>query len=221
MGIIYKITNTINNKCYIGITKRTLKRRWYEHRWSAKNNKKKLPVHNAINKYGEDNFSIEVIEKCDNDILDEKEIYYIKFFDSIKNGYNLAHGGFPFSAGESHISKNKKKTKEHREKISNAHKGKKCKYITGILARDFKVWYYLKDNTLYVCDRITKTDWCKKHDVGRWLIKENIRKGSPIIKGRFKGYQFFNVIPKKLNTNDLDIVYFGGGLINSYKGGKK
>ena len=92
MGYIYKITNKINNKCYIGQTERTIKIRWLEHIRPSKY-KLDLPLYRAISKYGVDNFLVEEIEECNNAILDEREIYWIKYFDSYRNGYNCTEGG--------------------------------------------------------------------------------------------------------------------------------
>ena len=92
MGYIYKITNNINGKCYVGKTERTIEVRWSEHirpsRW-----KMDLPLYRAFLKYGIDNFSIEEVEECDNAILDEREIYWINYFDTYKKGYNCTAGG--------------------------------------------------------------------------------------------------------------------------------
>ena len=92
MGYIYKITNNINNKCYVGQTERTIKIRWLEHIRPSKY-KVDLPLYRAIRKYGVDNFSIEEIEECDNAILDEREIYWIDYFDAYRSGYNCTEGG--------------------------------------------------------------------------------------------------------------------------------
>lgn len=96
MGYIYRITNRINNTIYIGQTRGSVHRRWLDHCKSARNQLDKdyfLPLHNAIRKYGEDNFQVEVIEDCENDILNDREIYYISKYNSYKNGYNATLGG--------------------------------------------------------------------------------------------------------------------------------
>ena len=92
MGYIYKITNNVNNKCYIGQTERTIQIRWLEHIRPSKY-KSELPLYRAISKYGIDNFSIEEIEECNNTNLDEREIYWIDYFDTYRNGYNCTEGG--------------------------------------------------------------------------------------------------------------------------------
>lgn len=84
---IYKITNLINNKIYIGQSK-NIYRRWYSHRCDYKN--KDLPLYNSIRKYGIDNFSFEIIEECQINQLSEKEDYWINHYNSyVPNGYNI------------------------------------------------------------------------------------------------------------------------------------
>lgn len=89
---IYKITNKINNKIYIGQS-RDIKRRWKEHKRLSKT--RKTLIQKAIYKYGIENFDFEVLEECSVDCLDELEIYYIKLYDSTNRniGYNIASGG--------------------------------------------------------------------------------------------------------------------------------
>ena len=94
MGYIYKITNKINQKIYIGQTAKTIEERFQEHIIDAKKqNIKNRPLYKAFNKYGIENFSIELIEECANEILSEREIYWIKYFNSYHNGYNATLGG--------------------------------------------------------------------------------------------------------------------------------
>ena len=93
-GKIYKYTNLINNKVYIGQTKQTLELRHQKHLNQLNDN---TYFHRAILKYGVDNFQMELLE--DNipfEILDEKEKYWIKYYDSFYTtgkGYNLTEGG--------------------------------------------------------------------------------------------------------------------------------
>ena len=74
MGYIYKVTNTVNGKLYIGQTSRTIEVRWREHIQDAfgRNNKGFFALHRAIKKYGKDAFKIEQIEECDSSVLDER-----------------------------------------------------------------------------------------------------------------------------------------------------
>ena len=93
MGFIYKITNQINNKVYIGLTTTTIKNRWKEHIGAIGRYKDKRPLYAAMSKYGIDNFSIEELEECDDLILAEREIYWIDYYNSYYNGYNATFGG--------------------------------------------------------------------------------------------------------------------------------
>lgn len=92
MGIIYKITNKINGKCYIGQTSRSLNKRQNEH-CNLKGSSKVLST--AINKYSANNFEITVLETVtDNSKLDDLEKEYIIKYNSISpNGYNLESEG--------------------------------------------------------------------------------------------------------------------------------
>lgn len=92
MPYIYKITNKLNGKLYIGQTSRTVEERWKEHqRDCARREFEIRPLYRAINKYGIDNFSIETIEETDNP--NEREKFWIEYYDSFKNGYNATLGG--------------------------------------------------------------------------------------------------------------------------------
>lgn len=93
MGIIYKITNKSTNKVYIGQTTRNINERWREH--VAKSNPSDgTYLHNAISKYGAENFSIEEILHCEDTELDFNEIRKIAEYNSLfPNGYNLTCGG--------------------------------------------------------------------------------------------------------------------------------
>lgn len=85
---IYKITNKINGKVYIGQAI-DINDRWQRHRRSHDN----CAIHLAFNKYGIDNFTFEVIEECLPELLDEREIYWIDHFQSYGKGYNMNPGG--------------------------------------------------------------------------------------------------------------------------------
>ena len=94
MGFIYKITNLINNKIYIGQTSRTVDIRWQEHQRNMYDDKyKNITLYKAFNKYGINNFNIKIIEEVDNSLLNEREEYWIRTYDSYKNGYNSTVGG--------------------------------------------------------------------------------------------------------------------------------
>ena len=114
MGVIYRITNKINGKPYVGQTRQKLSQRIYGH----KSNKGKSAIDAAIAKYGWKNFTVEIIEVCPVESLNEKERYWIaKLNSKAPNGYNLTDGGDGLVGC----------TQETRDKMSLAKKGKKRK----------------------------------------------------------------------------------------------
>lgn len=94
---IYKITNKINGKCYIGQST-DINDRWIKHRsrpFQINDGSYDTYLYRSIRKYGLDNFIFEVIEECSCDELNEREIFYIDFYNShyTKCGYNMTFGG--------------------------------------------------------------------------------------------------------------------------------
>ena len=94
MGYIYVITNQINKKQYIGQTTYTIQERFKEHIIDAKKQRcEKRPLYDAFNKYGINNFTIEQLEECDNNLLNEREKYWINKLNTFHFGYNATQGG--------------------------------------------------------------------------------------------------------------------------------
>lgn len=94
MAYIYKITNKINGKSYIGKTLSSIEERWQNHiRDSKKESCKDRPLYKAFAKYGIENFFIEKIEECSAERANEKEVYWIEYYSTFKEGYNATIGG--------------------------------------------------------------------------------------------------------------------------------
>lgn len=90
---IYKITNKINGKSYIGQSI-DIVQRWRSHRIKAYNTAEyNYPLYRAIRKYGIENFTFEVIQECSKEQLNELEQYYINYFNTFSDGYNQTLGG--------------------------------------------------------------------------------------------------------------------------------
>lgn len=92
---IYKITNLLNGHSYIGQSV-NIEERWKDHKIAATNkndNSYMYPLYQAIRKYGIENFSFEILEECNYQLLNEKEIYYIQLYNTYNNGYNQTLGG--------------------------------------------------------------------------------------------------------------------------------
>lgn len=114
MSIIYKVTNNINQKVYIGKTSRTLEERKKEHISHIKS--ENYYFHNALRKYGVENFTWEIIEEVEQELENERERYWIEYYQSYENkdkGYNLTPGGEGYKLSE-----------ETKQKISKANTGK-------------------------------------------------------------------------------------------------
>lgn len=97
MGI-YKITNKATGKSYIGQSN-DITRRFKEHQTVGE--KSRIPVDIAIKKYGKESFLYEILEECNIEELNQKETYWINYYDTVNNGYNCNIGGDQQSIGES------------------------------------------------------------------------------------------------------------------------
>ena len=123
-GVIYKCTNKLNGKIYIGKTTKSFEGYCRKNILNALNRTdvkhgQKRRFYCALRKYGQGNFKWEVIERCGSLELNDREIYWIDFFDSFRKGYNLTKGGdggggIPY-----------KRTNEIKSKISKSLMGNK------------------------------------------------------------------------------------------------
>jgi group I intron endonuclease len=151
MGFIYKITNTITQKCYIGETKSiNPEDRWKQHQYTFTRNGGCPALRDAVKKYGINNFKFQVLIICfDVDrYIYEKE--YIKKYNSVvPNGYNILEGG---EGGGF-------KGKQHSEETKQILKNKSIKRF-----EDIKIRQILREKTLKQM-KDTKDagiDWGKK-----------------------------------------------------------
>lgn len=116
---IYKVTNKLNKKIYIGKTEQSLKRRRFQHYYSAKRGVD-TKLYRALRKYKEEDFIWDiVVEGKDQDELNTLEIKLIKEYDSFKTGYNMTLGG----EGGDTISM---KTPAEKKKQGSFYKGQKA-----------------------------------------------------------------------------------------------
>lgn len=136
MAYIYKIINNINQKIYIGKTTKTIEERFRAH---LNNARKKINryLYDAMNHYGYDNFSIDQVEECQDSIVDEREKYWIAFYQSNNSnyGYNMTEGGEGGNTWAKNPHKEEtaekirqanlgsKRTEEQKQKMSQAQKG--------------------------------------------------------------------------------------------------
>ena len=130
MGIIYCIHNLTTGKKYIGQTIEKLQRRVFRHFRTINETK----ISRAIQKYSKYDFVYGIVEEVENrNLLDEREKYWIQYYNSVDNGFNIKEGGKcsrGFKQSQSSIEKRRQKllgkslSEEHKQKISKAHKGK-------------------------------------------------------------------------------------------------
>jgi group I intron endonuclease len=155
---LYKITNIINNKVYIGQTVRP-RERWSQHKTYAGEKKAVQYIHHVMNKYGAANFTFEVIASSwTQGGADEAEKLLISQYDSrnSKKGYNISPGGDPaWNRGlptEQQPMYGKKQSEYFKKRMSEVHTGK--------LAPHSQEW---KDNMSRVMSgRIFTEEWKKK-----------------------------------------------------------
>lgn len=135
---IYKIENIINKKCYIGQSK-DFRKRWAGHKRLSKlaqkksKNEKIQPIHFAIAKYGIDNFTFEIIDEVSSlEESNQKEIYWIDYYNSYKSGYNCDKGGNQYHRKDTSKDTIKKRketyNKNYGSKVCNA---PECNRIDG------------------------------------------------------------------------------------------
>ena len=144
-GSIYKITNTVNTKVYVGQTRQfPASKRWYSHKWDASHGRTKTAFSNAIRLYGSEKFMFEVVCICaDLDELNKKEKEYILLLNSLApSGYNLMKGGDNFEKSDETRKKMSRSLKgriideEWRKNISEGHRGLKKSEETKQKIRD-------------------------------------------------------------------------------------
>ena len=130
MGYVYMITNTVNEKKYIGISIHEPEKRRIKDHLSGRGNR---IIANAVKKYGKDAFTYEVLESnVFDEFLPDLEVAYIAHYNTVApHGYNLDSGGtLAIPSGEtrrkiSEALKGKRFSAEHRRKLSESCRGKK------------------------------------------------------------------------------------------------
>ena len=218
-GCIYKITNTQNNKCYIGKTIQEPIKYIENHFIIALRDKEKDKnkiFYRAIRKYKKENFKWKILEYCDSkEELNEAEKEYIKFFQSNNKlyGYNLTKGG---DGGDGHklleetklkisIAMKRPKSEEHKKNLSKAKKGK---------SNGREGTHHKKETIKKISKSLKKTyslSGTRKH------TKETCKKISKVLSGKPSGRKgkkqppkFFEKVCGENNINyikvDLDLI---------------
>ena len=188
---IYKYTNKLNGKIYIGRSVNITKRKW-EH---VNHPSPYSYFDQTIKEIGEDQFIFEVIEECSADMLKEREKYWIKYYnccvlDNRDNGYNLTHGGEEYRSDESPWAKlSLIQVKEIIDKLANS------KISLTQLAKDYNIHY----NTISDINRCKTWAWLHTY-------KNNIRQESQ--GSSFRGELGTNKITEKEALHIIELLKY-------------
>ena len=138
---IYLIRRLSNSKCYVGQSVDVEWRLKYHQRYYDK----RSYIARAIQKHGIDNFAFEILELCDEDLLNQREIFWIAALDTVHpHGFNLEHGGKSGRPSEetrrkiSEANKGKTHSEEAKRKIGEARKGKPSPYKGKTLSNEHR-----------------------------------------------------------------------------------
>ena len=187
MGCVYKITNTVNGKCYIGLTVNTAEDRFKKHVSMIYSNGCSA-LYSAMSKYGVDNFTVNTLYESDNkNYLMEMEKHYVKELNTLSpNGYNLTTGG------ESCIVSD-----ETKEKLRKALTGRKIPWADKVSESVRRLWL----NDEYRNKQVEQ----RKQKRGKYRegIVKPLRKDLPIeeIQIRYNNGDTINKISKDFNVS--------------------
>lgn len=150
MAIIYKITNTITNKSYIGETKSVNPfTRWRQHKNTIENNRGCPALQDAVKKYGIENFKFEILIFCFDEDRYKLEIDYIKKYKTkVPNGYNISKGGTGGGfEGKTHTEETREKIKQNLKKkyVDNPELRKEISERNKVIMKDEEVRNKIKD----------------------------------------------------------------------------
>lgn len=204
-GLIYKHTNKVNGKSYVGQTVYSMEKRWREH-CSFANKNRTCYFYRAIVKHGKDAFEHEILEdNIPQDKLNEREIFYIEKYGTFDNGYNLDRGG--------QTRKDFRLTEETKRKLSEANKGKKLskeqvdmmrENFKGIKGGRFKPWFFV-DTMGYRHEfhSITKRDYALLFGIDESAFSGRFNqkyKDVIVPRGQYKGMIFGNIEDLKIGA---------------------
>ena len=158
--IVYIAANKINGKQYVGQTTQTLNQRKRAHKSDALgDDTTTIYFHRAIRKYGWENFDWDILVECNTiEELNRLEIYYIRYYDTYNEGYNLTIGGNNGTLGYRHTEKSKRK-------MSKSRKGKALPFSEARKAHLDKIrpltksWHASKEGRLWHTNHAKTIVW--------------------------------------------------------------
>jgi len=193
-NIIYKITNLVNGKIYVGQTSKDLDVRWKYHKAKHSNPKVNILLYLSMRKYGISNFKIEEIERVNINNVCDKEIFYIEFYSSFYKtgkGYNMTLGGRKAANISMHpnLDKIKKKMSKSKLGIKNNRFGKPHSEESKILMSKNHADYSGDKHPQAINYKITSPEnkiyiiygeflkFCKTHNLSHHVLRSNVNKG--------------------------------------------
>lgn len=140
---IYSIFNKVNNKEYIGLSTKLRRRKSIHFNRLRKNTHPNKYLQNAFNKYGEINFDFRIIEYCNIEELETKEIFWINYNKTITTGYNLKKGGksCSFVSQETRRKLSENTPRTWKDKKGKDHPNSKKVYQYNLDGTFVKQWY--------------------------------------------------------------------------------
>lgn len=180
--VVYLIRNNINGKLYVGMTTRKLKKRMKDHTLPNRSKRKKTRIQSAILKYGSENFSVSILEKCkEREELAKAELKWINIFNSGKkiNGYNIITQEYAFNQTKVGIPS----SKEHKKILSDRMYKLREEYIK----IHQKEWVVINPSGK-IQEIVNLQKFCREND----LDPPNMVKMTTVKKSSFhKGWQCF------------------------------
>jgi group I intron endonuclease len=198
-GKIYKILNKINGLVYIGCTISSLEKRFQEHLCRCFKTDYKSKLYNSIKKYGVENFTIDLVDECDLNVIYETEKKYIKEFNSYHNGLNSTYGG-EGCLGYTHSPEIRKKISEG-TKNGNSHKGKTYEELYGNRAEEEKM--KRKKSVKLKWDGMNEDERNNRVKKTKEAVKNNSKYSQEIIneiKNKIKNGEKFSDIKKEYSN---------------------
>lgn len=217
MFLIYKITNKINNKIYIGQTINSVQQRWNRHCSDALNNVIDTHFARAIRKYGADNFMVEILDDTakSQEELTLKEFQYIQQFNSIENGYNETNAAFK-SGGNTYLSKSSQEMKIIKNKLSASKIGEKNPQSKRIKCKNINTNEELIFNSMAEGARYFKMS--SHQPISRRCRKEivSLYEKEWMFAYETEEYGNFSKIPNAKRTKQVEVINLTTGEKNIY-----
>lgn len=224
---IYKITNDVNDKMYIGQTINPIEERFKRHINSAINNELNTHFARAIRKIGAEHFKIELIDTATSqEELTEKEYYWIHYYDATHKGYNETENKLK-CGGNTYASKTEEEMKIIREKIRQTKLGGKNPKAVAVKCRNIKTneefhfeslskmqEFFSETNHVTLSKRCTGQIKSLYKDI--WQISYENNKFSDNIKIGRSTYNSKEVQVIELNTNITKIFKSGAAVEREY-----